>query len=100
MISVNSKSAITPSFIGLIAFTFPGVLPSISLASFPTAKTFFVSVSMTTTLGSFRTIPFPFKYINTFAVPKSIPISLAIVKSSLFHFNIIFLFSIKIYTIF
>ena len=30
IISVNSKSAITPSFIGLIAFILPGVLPNIS----------------------------------------------------------------------
>ena len=77
IISVNSKSAITPSFIGFIAFIFSGVLPNISLASSPTAITFFVSVSMTTMLGSFSTIPLPLIKINTFAVPKSIPISLA-----------------------
>ena len=55
--SVISKSAITPSFIGLIAFTVPGVLPNISLASCPTAKGFFVSASIATILGSFKTIP-------------------------------------------
>ena len=57
--SVTSKSAITPSFIGLIAFTLPGVLPNISFASFPTANTFLVLVSILTTLGSFSTTPFP-----------------------------------------
>ena len=75
--SVISKSAITPSFIGLIAWTVPGVLPSISLASLPTANGFFVSESIATTLGSFNTIPCPFIYISTFAVPRSIPISFA-----------------------
>ena len=39
--SVTIKSAITPSLKGLIALIFPGVLPSIVLASSPTAKTFF-----------------------------------------------------------
>ena len=38
--SVCSKSAITPSFIGRIAMILPGVRPSISLASLPTASTF------------------------------------------------------------
>ena len=37
--SVYSKSAMTPSFIGLIATMLPGVRPSISLASRPTAST-------------------------------------------------------------
>ena len=59
IISVISKSAITPSFIGLIAFTCPGVLPNISLATVPTATGLFVSSSIATTLGSFRTIPWP-----------------------------------------
>jgi len=35
--SVTSKSAITPSFIGRIASMLPGTLPSICLASVPTA---------------------------------------------------------------
>ena len=59
IISVNSKSAITPSFKGFTAFTFSGVLPNISFASSPTAITLLVSVSITTILGSFKTIPFP-----------------------------------------
>ena len=36
--SAASKSAMTPSFIGLIAVMLPGVRPSISLASVPTAS--------------------------------------------------------------
>jgi hypothetical protein len=39
--SATSKSAITPSRIGRMASTLPGVLPSISLASAPTACTCF-----------------------------------------------------------
>jgi hypothetical protein len=35
--SVTVKSAITPSFIGRMAVMLPGVLPSICLASLPTA---------------------------------------------------------------
>jgi len=37
---VISKSAMTPSFMGRMAVMLPGVLPSISLASLPTARTF------------------------------------------------------------
>ena len=80
IISVISKSAITPSFIGFMAFILPGVLPSISLASLPVARTCFVSASIATTVGSFNTIPSPFTYIKTFAVPKSIPISLILLS--------------------
>ena len=61
--SAISKSAITPSFIGLIASILPGVRPSIDLASLPTAKTdllFLLSVAIATTEGSFKIIPFPF----------------------------------------
>src|SRR5690554_3524811 len=39
--SVTSKSAITPSFIGRIAWILPGVRPNIRLASVPTAATLF-----------------------------------------------------------
>ena len=39
MASVTSKSAITPSFSGRIATIFPGVRPTIRLASSPTAST-------------------------------------------------------------
>jgi hypothetical protein len=40
--SATSKSAITPSRIGRIAWIEPGVRPSISLASSPTASTCFL----------------------------------------------------------
>ena len=40
--SAVSKSAMTPSLIGRIASMEPGVLPNISLASSPTARTFFL----------------------------------------------------------
>ena len=54
---------------------FPGVLPSILLASAPTAKTSPVWLFTATTDGSLNTIPLPFTYAITVAVPKSIPIS-------------------------
>ena len=59
--SATSKSAITPSRKGRIAWMLPGVRPSISLASSPTARTcFFPRLSaMATTEGSLRTIPRP-----------------------------------------
>ena len=41
IVSVTSKSAITPSFIGRIAEIFAGVRPNICLASRPTAATIF-----------------------------------------------------------
>ena len=58
--SVTSKSAITPSFIGLTAITPSGVRPSMRFASSPTPRMRFVSRSMATTDGSLRTIPSPF----------------------------------------
>ena len=58
-ISVIWKSAITPSLRGRIAWNLPGVFPSISLASSPTAIGLFVSVLIVTTEGSFTTIPSP-----------------------------------------
>ena len=54
---------------------FPGVLPSISLASSPIALILLVSLSNATTEGSFNTTPFPLIYTKILAVPKSIPIS-------------------------
>src|SRR5579864_7276710 len=69
--SVTLKSAITPSFIGLMATTFPGVRPSMSFASFPTATTSPVFLLMATMLGSFTTMPLPLENTSVFAVPKS-----------------------------
>ena len=60
--SATSKSAITPSRSGRMAAMLPGVRPSISLASSPTASTCLrprIS-AMATTLGSFSTMPRPF----------------------------------------
>src|SRR5712692_1418314 len=70
--SVTLKSAITPSFIGLMATTFPGVLPSISFASRPTATTSPLFLLIATIDGSFTTIPLPPAYTSVFAVPRSI----------------------------
>ncbi len=57
--SVTSKSAMTPSFIGLIATMLPGVRPSISFASLPTASIFPVTLLMATIEGSLTTMPLP-----------------------------------------
>jgi hypothetical protein len=62
--SVTVKSAITPSFIGRMASMLPGTLPSICLASLPTAAIVFLplgppSCRIATTDGSLRTIPLP-----------------------------------------
>src|SRR3990167_7694040 len=75
--SVTVKSAITPSFIGRIASMLPGTLPSMALASLPTAWMVFLpwgppSWRIATTDGSFKTIPCPRATISVLAVPKSI----------------------------
>src|SRR3984885_7790311 len=54
-----------------MATTFPGVRPSISFASFPTATTSPVFLLMATMLGSFTTMPLPLENTSVFAVPKS-----------------------------
>src|SRR6185369_7088683 len=74
--SVTSKSAITPSFIGRIAMMLPGVRPSISFASLPTASTLLVTLLMATMEGSLTTIPRPFANTKVLAVPRSIARSL------------------------
>ena len=53
----------------------PGVLPTIRLASSPTAKTSLLSASIATTDGSCTTTPRPFTKTSVLAVPKSIPMS-------------------------
>ena len=65
------KSAITPSFIGRIATILPGVRPSISLASLPTASISPVVLLMATIEGSLTTMPLPFAKTSVFAVPRS-----------------------------
>ncbi len=62
--SVTVKSAITPSFIGRMASMLPGTLPSIALASAPTAWMVFLPLGppswrMATTDGSSSTMPLP-----------------------------------------
>ena len=66
----------TPSFIGLMATMLPGVRPSMSLASLPTASTRPVTLLMATMEGSFTTMPLPRAYTQVFAVPRSIARSL------------------------
>src|SRR5215204_1221833 len=66
----------TPSFIGLIATMLPGVRPSMSLASFPTASTRPVTLLIATIEGSLTTMPFPRAYTQVLAVPRSIARSL------------------------
>jgi hypothetical protein len=57
--SVMSKSAMTPSFNGRMAWMEPGVRPSIRFASMPTACTSPVPESTATTEGSESTMPRP-----------------------------------------
>src|SRR5881394_1734563 len=66
----------TPSFIGRIATMLPGVRPSMSLASFPTASTSLVTLFIATMEGSLTTMPRPFAYTRVFAVPRSMARSL------------------------
>src|SRR5215471_2933402 len=66
----------TPSFIGLIATMLPGVRPSISLASLPTASMRPLTLLIATIDGSLTTIPFPRAYTQVLAVPRSIARSL------------------------
>src|SRR3954462_5951311 len=73
--SVTSKSAITPSLSGRIAWIVPGVRPSMRLASMPTAWTSSVRESIATTDGSDSTIPRPRTYTSVFAVPRSTAMS-------------------------
>src|SRR5687767_11491226 len=66
----------TPSFIGLIATMLPGVRPSISFASLPTASTRPLILLMATIDGSLTTMPFPRAYTHVLAVPRSMARSL------------------------
>src|SRR4249920_2478023 len=66
----------TPSFIGLMATILPGVRPSMSLASLPTASTRPLTLLMATIDGSLTTIPLPRAYTQVLAVPRSMARSL------------------------
>ena len=76
MRSVIVKSAMTPSFMGRIAVMLPGVRPTISLASLPTASTRSVSLLIATIEGSSTTMPRPLAKTSVLAVPRSIARSL------------------------
>src|SRR4030066_104688 len=67
---------VTPSFIGLIATMLPGVRPSISLASLPTASTRPLILLIATMDGSLTTMPLPRAYTHVLAVPRSMARSL------------------------
>ena len=57
----------------------PGVRPSISFASLPTASTFLPPLPArctATTDGSFETMPLPLTKVSVFAVPRSMARSL------------------------
>src|SRR6478609_1874565 len=70
-----SKSAMTPSFNGRMAWMWAGVRPIIRLASAPTA-TGRPSLTLTaTTDGSFSTMPSQRTYTRVFAVPRSTAMS-------------------------
>src|SRR5213593_5230356 len=66
----------TPSFIGLMATILPGVRPSISLASLPTASTRPLILLIATIDGSLTTMPLPRAKTHVLAVPRSIARSL------------------------
>src|SRR5262245_36279633 len=62
----------TPSRIGLMAVMLPGVRPSISLASMPTASICALVVLKATIDGSLSTMPRPRANTHVLAVPRSI----------------------------
>src|SRR5688500_3936474 len=62
----------TPSFIGLIATMLPGVRPSMSFASFPTASILPLTLLIATIDGSLTTVPFPRASTQVLEVPRSI----------------------------
>jgi hypothetical protein len=69
--SAASKSAMTPSFMGLMAVMLPGVRPSISFASVPTASMRPLILLMATMDGSETTMPRPRAKMHVLAVPRS-----------------------------
>src|SRR5205809_890726 len=73
--SVTVKSAMTPSFMGRMATILPGVRPSISLASLPTASTWFVTLLMATLDGSLTTMPRPLANTLVYAKGRGIVVN-------------------------
>src|SRR3954463_11858085 len=70
-----SKSAMTPSFRGRMAWMWAGVRPIIRLASVPTASKRLSRALIATTDGSSSTMPRPRTYTTVLAVPKSTAMS-------------------------
>src|ERR1700722_4751103 len=70
-----SKSAMTPSLSGRMAWMFDGVRPIIRFASAPTASGRPSLMSTATTDGSLRTMPRPRTYTSVLAVPRSTAMS-------------------------
>ncbi len=70
-----SKSAMTPSFSGLMAWMWLGVRPIMRLASAPTASGRPSFTLTATTDGSLSTMPRPRTYTRVFAVPRSTAMS-------------------------
>src|SRR3990167_4434290 len=63
----------TPFFIGRYAIISSGVRPTISFASFPTARILLSLCETATTEGSFKTIPLFGTNTRTVVVPRSMP---------------------------
>src|SRR5215207_11057591 len=77
-----SKSAITPSFNGRMAWMWAGVRPTIRFASVPTASGLLSFVLTATTDGSLSTMPLPRTYTTVFAVPRSTAMSFPTTEDS------------------
>ena len=73
--SQMSKSAMTPSRSGRMAWMWLGVRPIMRLASAPTASGRPSTVLIATTDGSLRTMPSPRTYTSVLAVPRSTAMS-------------------------
>src|SRR3990167_1825700 len=83
----------TPSFIGRYAVISPGVRPTISLASLPTASILLSRTETATTEGSLRTIPLPGTKTSTVVVPRYMP-SLGEKEKAIWRVHCIRFFSI------
>jgi hypothetical protein len=79
-----SKSAITPSFSGRMAWMCDGVRPIIRLASTPTASGRPSRTFTATTDGSLSTIPRPRTYTTVLAVPRSTAMSRPMIEERTF----------------
>src|SRR5580658_4412942 len=87
-----SKSAMTPSFRGRMAWMWLGVRPIMRLASAPTARGRPSLTFTATTDGSLRMMPRPRTYTSVFAVPRSTAMSRPSKKNRLSLMASIYLF--------